>query len=143
MSGVLQRESSCNFSTAPTISLPPISVPLLPGSNSRRSAESPVTISQMLLALVSAGLLAAPFLDPRLFLFVWCAFLPLFWTVDHAKGWRSAAFYGWIMGTAAHLIGFYWLVYTISAFGEFLFAVRGIVFIIICRFTVYAWHAHS
>ena len=84
----------------------------------------------MLLALVSAGLLAAPFLDPRLFLFAWCAFVPVFWTVDHAKGWRSAAFYGWIMGTAAHLIGFYWLVYTISAFGEFPYAVSVIVFVV-------------
>ena len=65
-----------------------------------------MTISQMLLALLSAGLLAAPFLDPRLFLIAWFSFVPLFWTVKHARSWRWATFYGWIMGTAAHLIGF-------------------------------------
>jgi apolipoprotein N-acyltransferase len=88
-----------------------------------------VTISQMLLALLSAGLLAAPFLDPRLFLLAWFAFVPLFWTVKYARSWRWATFYGWLMGTAAHLIGFYWLVYTISAFGGFPYGVSVIVFI--------------
>jgi apolipoprotein N-acyltransferase len=89
-----------------------------------------VTISQMLLALLSAGLLAVPFLDPRLFLLAWFSFVPLFWTVKHARSWRSATFYGWIMGTAAHLIGFYWLVYTISAFGGFPYGVSVIIFIV-------------
>ena len=87
-------------------------------------------ISQLLLALLSAALLAAPFLEPKLFLLAWFAFVPLFWTVKHARTWRWAAFYGWVMGTAAHLIGFYWLVYTISAFGEFPYGVSVIVFII-------------
>ncbi|HEY1232293.1 MAG TPA: apolipoprotein N-acyltransferase, partial [Candidatus Binatia bacterium] len=87
-------------------------------------------ISQMLLALLSAALLAAPFLEPKLFLLAWFAFVPLFWTVKHAPTWRWAAFYGWLMGTGAHLIGFYWLVYTISAFGEFPYAVSVIVFIV-------------
>lgn len=89
-----------------------------------------MTISQMLLALLSAGLLAAPFLDPRLFLLAWFSFVPLFWTVKHARSWRSATFYGWVMGTAAHLIGFYWLVYTISAFGGFPYGVSVIIFIV-------------
>ncbi|MGN6734006.1 MAG: apolipoprotein N-acyltransferase [Candidatus Binatia bacterium] len=89
-----------------------------------------MTISQMLLALLSAGLLAAPFLDPRLFLLAWFSFVPLFWTVKHARSWRSATFYGWVMGTAAHLIGFYWLVYTISAFGGFPNGVSVIIFIV-------------
>ncbi|HEX7231541.1 MAG TPA: apolipoprotein N-acyltransferase [Candidatus Binatia bacterium] len=87
-------------------------------------------ISQMLLALLSAALLAAPFLEPKLFLLAWFAFVPLFWTVKHARTWRWATFYGWLMGTGAHLIGFYWLVYTISAFGEFPYAVSVIVFIV-------------
>ena len=89
-----------------------------------------MTISQMLLALLSAGLLAAPFLDPRLFLLAWFSFVPLFWTVKHARSWRSATFYGWVMGTAAHLIGFYWLVYTISAFGGFPYGVSVLIFIV-------------
>ncbi len=41
-----------------------------------------------------------------------------------------ALLYGWLMGFAAHLIGFYWLVYTISAFGGFPYAVSVIIFII-------------
>ena len=85
---------------------------------------------QILLALVSAGLLATPYLDPRLFPLAWVAFVPLFSTVNRAKSWRSAAFYGWLMGTAAHLIGFYWLVYTISAFGGFPYAVSVIIFVV-------------
>ena len=89
---------------------------------------------QILLALVSAALLAAPYLDPRLFPLAWVAFVPLFWTVDRAKSWRSAVFYGWLMGTAAHLIGFYWLVYTISAFGGFPYAVSVIIFIVYAAF---------
>ena len=89
-----------------------------------------MTISQMLLALLSAGLLAAPFLDSRLFLIAWFSFVPLFWTVKHARSWRWSTFYGWVMGTAAHLIGFYWLVYTISAFGGFPYGVSVVVFIV-------------
>ncbi len=34
------------------------------------------------------------------------------------------------MGFAAHLIGFYWLVYTISAFGGFPYAVSILVFVL-------------
>src|ERR1700750_2416116 len=113
MSGESRRESSCNFSSWRTISTPTVLVPLLRCANSHESAESPVTLSQMLLALLSAGLLAAPYLDSRMFFLAWIAFVPLFWTVHHAKGWRAAAFCGWMMGTAAHLIGFYWLIYTI------------------------------
>src|SRR5262245_44941630 len=130
MSGESRPESSCNFSSSRTISTPIVSVPLLPCANHTEPAEVPVKISQILLALLSAALLAAPFLEPKLFLLAWCAFVPLFWTVTHAHTWRWATFYGWVMGTGAHLIGFYWLVYTISAFGEFPYAVSVIVFIV-------------
>jgi apolipoprotein N-acyltransferase len=74
-------------------------------------------------------MLAAPFLDPRFFPLAWIAFVPLFWTLTHAQTLRHAVFYGWVMGFAAHLIGFHWLVYTISAFGEFPYAVSVVVFI--------------
>ena len=74
-------------------------------------------------------MLAAPFLDPRFFPLAWIAFVPLFWTLNHAQTLRHAVFYGWVMGFAAHLIGFHWLVYTISAFGEFPYAVSVVVFI--------------
>ena len=86
--------------------------------------------SNIIVAVVSAGLLAAPFLLPQLFPLAWVAFVPLFWLLNRATTWRSAAFYGWLMGFAAHLIGFHWLVYTISEFGGFPYAVSVLVFIV-------------
>jgi apolipoprotein N-acyltransferase len=80
--------------------------------------------------VLSAALLAAPFLDPGFFPLAWIAFVPLFWTVIQAKSLRHVVFYGWLMGFVAHLIGFHWLVYTISAFGEFPYAVSVVVFIL-------------
>lgn len=79
---------------------------------------------------MSAALLAAPFLEPIFFPLAWIAFVPLFWVLQKAVTWRQALFYGWLMGFAAHLIGFHWLVYTISAFGGFPLAVSVIVFLL-------------
>jgi apolipoprotein N-acyltransferase len=78
---------------------------------------------------LSAALLATPFLEPLFFPLAWIAFVPFFWTVADAKSLREAVFCGWVMGFAANLIGFHWLVYTISAFGEFPYAVSVVVFI--------------
>ena len=89
-----------------------------------------MNLPNLLLPVLSAVLLAAPFLDPRFFPLAWIAFLPLFWTLSQAVTLRHAAFYGWLMGFAAHLIGFHWLVYTISAFGGFPYAVSVVVFIV-------------
>ena len=86
--------------------------------------------TKLLLSIVSAALLAAPFLEPHLFPLAWIAFVPFFWTVLRAPTLRRAMLYGWAMGIAAHLIGFYWLVYTISAFGGFPYAVSVIVFVL-------------
>jgi apolipoprotein N-acyltransferase len=88
-----------------------------------------VSSARLLLLILSAALLAAPFLEPLFFPLAWIAFVPLFWTIGHAKSLREAVFYGWAMGFVAHLIGFHWLVYTISAFGEFPYAVSMVVFI--------------
>jgi apolipoprotein N-acyltransferase len=85
--------------------------------------------SKIFASFAAALLLAAPFLFPSLFPLAWIAFVPLFWAVHHAETLRRAVFYGWLMGFAAHLIGFHWLVYTISAFGEFPYAVSVVVFI--------------
>ena len=79
---------------------------------------------------MSAILLAAPFLAPILFPTAWLAFVPLFWAIAGAKNLRSAVFYGWLAGFIAHLVGFYWLVYTINVFGGFPYAVSTIVFLI-------------
>jgi apolipoprotein N-acyltransferase len=89
-----------------------------------------VISARLLLPVLSATLLAAPFLDPGFFPLAWIAFVPLFWTVIQAKSLRHVVFYGWLMGFVAHLIGFHWLVYTISAFGEFPYAVSVVVFIL-------------
>ena len=84
----------------------------------------------MLLSMLSAALLAAPFLEPRLFPLAWLAFVPLFWAIQRAGTFRKAVFCGWFMGFVAHLIGFHWLVYTISAFGGFPYSISAIVFLL-------------
>ena len=80
--------------------------------------------------MLSAALLAAPFLEPRLFPLAWLAFVPLFWAIQRAGTLRKAVFCGWFMGFVAHLIGFHWLVYTISAFGGFPYSISAIVFLL-------------
>jgi apolipoprotein N-acyltransferase len=80
--------------------------------------------------LLSALLLAAPFLWPRFFPLAWFAFVPLFWAVYTAASWRSAVFSSWVAGFLAHLFGFYWLVYTISVFGGFSYPISGFIFLL-------------
>lgn len=82
------------------------------------------------LAILSAVLLSAPFLNPSLFPLAWVAFVPLFWVIERAGSLRQAVFYGWLMGTTAHLIGFHWLVYTISVFGGFNYPISTVVFLL-------------
>jgi apolipoprotein N-acyltransferase len=81
-------------------------------------------------AFFSAILLAAPFLAPMLFATAWVAFVPLFWAIAHAKNLRAAVFYGWLTGFIAHLVGFHWLVFTISVFGGFPYSISALVFLI-------------
>ena len=81
-------------------------------------------------SLSSAILLASPFLSPVLFPLAWITFVPLFWAIDRAESLRRAVFCGWLMGFVAHLLGFYWLVYTISVFGGFSYPVSAVVFLI-------------
>ncbi|HET9916978.1 MAG TPA: hypothetical protein VFQ89_07710, partial [Candidatus Binatia bacterium] len=84
----------------------------------------------IVLPILAAALLAAPFLEPWLFPLAWVAFVPLFFAIDRAANLRLAVFYGWLMGLAAHLLGFHWLTYTISVFGGFPFAVSVLVFVL-------------
>jgi apolipoprotein N-acyltransferase len=81
-------------------------------------------------AFSSAILLAAPFLAPILFPIAWLAFVPLFWAIARAKNLREAVFYGWLAGFIAHLVGFYWLVYTINVFGGFPYPISTVVFVV-------------
>lgn len=81
-------------------------------------------------SLLSAALLATPYLNPIFFPLAWLAFVPLFWAIDRAESWRNSVLNGWLMGTAAHLIGFHWLVYTISVFGGFPYPISAAVFLL-------------
>ena len=89
-----------------------------------------MNLLNIILPVFAAALLAAPFLAPIMFPLAWIAFVPLFWVIQRAKTIRGAVLYGWLMGFAAHLMGFYWLVYTISAFGGFPYAVSVAVFLV-------------
>jgi apolipoprotein N-acyltransferase len=89
-----------------------------------------VKLPKILLPMLAAALLAAPFLEPWFFPLAWFAFVPLFWAIDRAKTLRHAVLYGWLMGLVAHLIGFHWLTYTISVFGGLPFAVSCVVFVL-------------
>jgi len=86
--------------------------------------------SKALALSLGAALLAAPFLEPLLFPLAWVAFVLLFRCLDQAPRMGRAIFCGWLMGFIAHLIGFHWLVYTISAFGEFPYALSIAVFVV-------------
>lgn len=82
------------------------------------------------LPLLSAIILALPYIEPRLFPLAWFAFVPLFVALDRAPTTRGALLAGWLTGIFAHLIGFHWLTYTISVFGGFPYAVSVLVFIV-------------
>jgi len=89
-----------------------------------------VILLNIFLPVLAAALLAAPYLAPSFFPLPWIAFVPLLWVIENAKTVRRAVLCGWWMGFAAHLMGFHWLVYTISAFGGFPYAVSVVVFLI-------------
>jgi len=86
--------------------------------------------SKIVLVLLCALLLSAPYLSASLFPLAWFAFVPLFWTVVQADSWRRAVLWGWLAGFLTHLFGFFWLVYTISVFGEFPYSISVVVFLI-------------
>ena len=104
-----------------------------------------ISISRkIVLVIISAGLLAVPFLDPRFFPLAWFAFVPLLLVIERAGSIRRATVYGWVMGTTAHLIGFHWLVYTISVFGGFNYPISSVVFLLYAllqglEIAIFAW----
>ncbi len=84
----------------------------------------------LLFCLLAALLLSAPFIEPALLFSAWAAFVPLFRVLERAESPRRAIFYGWSAGFFAHVIGFHWLVYTISVFGGFPYAASVVIFLI-------------
>jgi apolipoprotein N-acyltransferase len=86
--------------------------------------------STILHSFISAVLLSAPFLSPYFFPLAWLAFVPLCRAVDRQESLRRAGIVGWLVGFLANLFGFHWLVYTISVFGGFPYAVSIVVFLL-------------
>lgn len=86
--------------------------------------------STLLAAFVSGILLALPFLLPLLFPLAWASLIPLLWAIDRTGRLRQAFFYGWLTGTCANLVGFYWIPYTIRVFGGFSYGVSALAFLI-------------
>lgn len=80
------------------------------------------------LSVASGVFLALPFLSPVLFPLVWICFIPLLCAIGRAESLRQAALCGWLMGGISNLVGFYWLVYTISVFGGFSYGVSVLIF---------------
>jgi len=90
----------------------------------------PTSLQKLLLCVLSALLIAAPFVFPTALALAWVAFVPMFWTIDRTAGLGRAFFFGWAMGFFAHVFGFYWLVYTIGVFGEFSYPVSVLLFLV-------------
>ncbi|HEX2229492.1 MAG TPA: apolipoprotein N-acyltransferase [Candidatus Binatia bacterium] len=84
----------------------------------------------VLLGLLAAVLLAAPYIKPVLFPLAWIAFIPFFWSIERAEKPRQAILSGWSVGFFAHLAGFHWLIDTISVFGGFPYAASIAVFLV-------------
>lgn len=73
-----------------------------------------------LLAMVTgAACTALPFLDTRLWPLAWLGLVPLFGVAAHAATPRRAALLGLAMGFVIQVIGFHWIVTTITRFGGF------------------------
>jgi len=85
---------------------------------------------KFLASLAFAFLLPIPFLFPLFFPLGWIAFLPLFWALERCGSLRHAFLLGWFSGWVAHLVGFYWLDYTIRVFGGFPYGVSEFIFVL-------------
>ncbi len=82
------------------------------------------------LSLISAGLIASPFLWPILFPLTWLALIPFLTALERARDWRQALWTGALTGMVTIALGFYWLVYTIHVFGGVNYALAAVVFIL-------------
>lgn len=69
--------------------------------------------------VVGAALTATPFLDTRLWPLAWLGLAPLFGVAARAQTPRRAALLGLLMGFVIQIIGFHWIVTTITRFGGF------------------------
>ena len=87
------------------------------------------------LSLLSAALIASPFLWPVLFPLTWLAPVPFLTAVEGARDWRRALFAGALTGAVTIALGFHWLVYTIHVFGGVNYAVAVAGFVLFVAYS--------
>lgn len=85
------------------------------------------------LPLLSAALIAAPFLWPILFPVTWLAPVPWLTALEGARHWRRALLSGALTGFFTIALGFHWLVYTIHVFGgvNYVLALAGFLLFVV------------
>ncbi|MGH7789818.1 MAG: apolipoprotein N-acyltransferase [Candidatus Binatia bacterium] len=94
--------------------------------------------------LLTGALVAAPWLDFRLFPLAWIAFAPLVWALSRAADGRAALRLGLLAGLATNIPAFYWLVYTIHVFGGFPWVLAAFFYLCLSlfsatQFVLFAW----
>ena len=89
-----------------------------------------MVLPNVLLVFLSAVLFASPFLFPIVFPAAWIALVPLFIVLQRLDNFRRSFLFGWLMGITITLLGFYWLVYTISVFGGFSYGLSVLIFLL-------------
>ncbi len=82
------------------------------------------------LSILSAALVASPFLWPILFPLTWFAPVPFLMALERARDWRLALWAGALTGMVTIALGFHWLVYTIHVFGGVNHALAAVGFIL-------------
>lgn len=87
------------------------------------------------LSLLSAGLIASPFLWPILFPLTWLALVPFLTAIEGARDRRKALWAGALTGIATITLGFHWLVYTIHVFGGVNYSVATLAFILFVAYS--------
>src|SRR5712692_8427019 len=90
--------------------------------------------SKFFAIFLSAALLALPFDFPALFPLAWIAFVPFFWAIRETTP-RRALLLGWLMGMVTHLVGFYWLNYTIKVFGGYSYSLSALIFLLFVAYS--------
>jgi len=106
-------------------------------------AQAPALPLRYAAAVASGALIAACFLRFQLFPLAWIAFVPLLWALRGAGTGRAAARVGLVAGVVTNFPAFYWLIYTIHAFGGFGYPLAGLTYLCLtlfaaCQFVLFA-----
>jgi apolipoprotein N-acyltransferase len=100
----------------------------LPQTAADESASRALAWPQWVAAAASGALIGASFLDFGLYPLAWISFAPLLWALDRARDRRETVIVAVIAGVVTNILGFHWLVYTISVFGGFPYPVAAFFF---------------